>query len=69
MESLHNSNEFVFVVLVALIPALVDRDVHPSVIVHELAPRIRLLPNQGLDEESHVGMTAHQQLPGPVVPL
>ncbi len=53
MESLHNSNEFVIVVLLALV-ALVGGDVHLSGIVHEHAPRIRLHSNQQLDEEPHV---------------
>ncbi len=69
MEYCHNSHEFVFVVLVALIPGLVDEDVHPSGTVHEHTPGTRLLSNQQLDEEPDIGMTAHQFLQGPVVPL
>ncbi len=62
MESFHNSHEFVFVVLVALIPALVDEEIHPSGIVHEHTPGIRLLSNQQLDQEPDIGMTAQQFL-------
>jgi hypothetical protein len=64
MNSLNYSHDLV-VVLEALIPALVDGDVH----VHDHEPGICLLSNQQLDKQSDIGMTAHQFLKGPVVPL
>ncbi len=69
MESFRNSYEFVFVVLGAVTPGLVDEDVHPIGTVHEHTPGTRLLSNQQLDEEPDIGITVHQFLQGPVVPL
>jgi hypothetical protein len=69
MASLHHSNKLFGEILIPLIPALVEGDVHPRGIVHEHAFCIRLLSNQRLDEAPHIGMTAQQLFQGPVLSL